>query len=117
MSVLGGGVFGSAPDDLTELRGLLNDIGAQSFDDRIGHRSLPDAVDDTAWRHLEEAGLTRLESAADSGGGPLEAAVVLRALARHAVTVPIAETDLRGLAGRPGRDRRTAHRSTDGRGG
>ena len=94
MSVLGGGVFGSAPDELTELRGLLNDIGAQSFDGRIGHRSLPDAVDDTAWRHLEEAGLTRLESAADSGGGPLEAAVVLRALARHAVTVPIAETDL-----------------------
>ena len=41
--------------------------------------------------------MTRLDSTADSGGGPTEVAVILRSLARHAVTVPLAETDL--LAG------------------
>lgn len=97
MTVLSGGVFGSAADDLTDLRSLVDDIGARSFDSRIGHRSLPDAFDAAAWGHLEEAGLTRLLSTEDSGGGPAEVAVVLRALARHAVTVPVAETDL--LAG------------------
>jgi len=103
MNVLGGGVFGCAPDDLTDLRSLADDIGAASFAARIGHRGLPDAFDSTAWRNLEEAGLTRMESAADSGGGPIEAAVVLRALAHHGVTVPIAETDLAGwLADRAG---------------
>lgn len=35
-----------------------------------------------------------MDSAADSGGGPAEAAVVLRSMARHSVTVPLAETDL-----------------------
>lgn len=96
MSVLGGGVFASGTDDLTDLRNLVGEIGERSFDARIGHRALPDAFDATAWRHLEDAGLTRLVST-DSGGGPAEAAVVLRSLARHAVTVPVAETDL--LAG------------------
>lgn len=101
---LSGGVFGAAADDLTDLRNLVDEIGSSSFEARIGHRSLPDSFDTAAWRHLEEAGLTRLESAADSGGGPVEAAVVLRALARHAVTVPLAETDLLAgwLAGRAG---------------
>lgn len=97
MSVLNGGVFAGGADDLTDLRNLVNDIGERSFETRIGHRSLPDAFDDTAWRHLEDAGLTRLESTAESGGGPVEVAVVLRSLARHAVTVPLAETDV--LAG------------------
>lgn len=96
-NALSGGVFGSAADDLTELRNLVDEIGASSFEARIGSRSLPDSFDTAAWRHLEDAGLTRLASADDSGGGPVEAAVVLRALARHAVTVPLAETDL--LAG------------------
>jgi len=106
VTVLGGGVFGGAADDLTELRSLVDDIGRRSFDSRIGHRSLPDAFDATAWGHLDEAGLTRLSSTPDSGGGPAEAAVVLRALARHAVTVPVAETDLLAcwLAGRAGLD-------------
>ncbi len=94
MSALSGGVFGSATDDLTDLRNLVDDIGSGSFESRIGRRSLPDPVDDAAWRHLEDAGLTRLSSAPDSGGGPAETAVVLRSLARHAVTVPVAETDL-----------------------
>lgn len=97
MGVLSGGVFGSGTDDLTDLRNLVDEIGARSYDARIGHRTLPDPLDAAAWRHLEEAGLTRLDSSAESGGGPTEVAVVLRSLARHAVTVPLAETDL--LAG------------------
>lgn len=95
--VLTGGVFGSSADDLTELRDLAGDIGERSFQSRIGYRALPDPFDAVTWQHLEDAGLTRLVSTDDSGGGPAEAAVVLRALARHAVTVPLAETDL--LAG------------------
>lgn len=103
-SALSGGVFGSPADDLSDLRGLVDDIGSAAFEARIGHRSLPDALDRTAWRHLEEAGLTRLGSTDDSGGGPAEVAVVLRSLARHAVTVPVAETDVLAcwLAGRAG---------------
>ena len=94
MTVLSGGVFGSAADDLTDLRALVDDIGARSFASRIGQRGLPDSFDRDAWGHLEEAGLTRLDSTPDSGGGPAEVAVVLRALARHAVSVPSAETDV-----------------------
>ncbi|TDO10272.1 acyl-CoA dehydrogenase [Mycobacterium sp. BK086] len=96
---LTGGVFGplGSTGDFAELRQLAEDIGARSFDERIGHRGLPDDVDTTAWRHLQDAGLTRLTSDPESGGGPAELAVVLRALARHAVTVPLAETDV--LAG------------------
>ena len=94
MTALKGGVFASGADDLTELRELVDDIGARAATARIGHRALPDAFDAAAWEHLQEAGLTRLCSTAESGGGPAEVAVVLRALARHAVTVPLAETDL-----------------------
>ena len=94
MSALSGGVFAAGTDDLSDLRRLADDIGERSFEARIGHRSLPDSLDTTAWRHLEEAGLTRLLSTEDSGGGPREVAVILRALARHAVTVPLAETDV-----------------------
>jgi acyl-CoA dehydrogenase len=97
MSVLRGGVFTSGTDDLTDLRQLVDDIGERSFQARIGHRALPDELDTVAWSHLEDAGLTRLLSTDDSGGGPAETAVVLRALARHAVSVPVAETDV--LAG------------------
>ena len=70
MSVLRGGVFASGTDDLTDLRRLVVDIGERSYTDRIGHRGLPDPLDATAWRHLEDAGLTRLGSTGDSGGGP-----------------------------------------------
>jgi acyl-CoA dehydrogenase len=97
MSVLRGGVFAGGTDDLTDLRQLADDICERSFEDRIGHRALPDALDTSAWGHLEDAGLTRLLSTDDSGGGPAETAVVLRMLARHAVSVPVAETDV--LAG------------------
>ena len=104
MTVLSGGVFGSATDDLTDLRALVDDIGARSFESRIGQRGLPDSFDRSAWEHLEGAGLTRLDSTVDSGGGPAEVAVVLRALARHAVSVPAAETDVLAcwVAGRAG---------------
>lgn len=91
---IAGGVFGSSTDDFSELRELVDDIGGRAFEAAIGRRSLPDTFDSTAWSRLETTGLTRLTSAADSGGGPNETAVVLRALARHAVTVPLAETDL-----------------------
>ncbi|EHB55407.1 acyl-CoA dehydrogenase domain-containing protein [Mycolicibacterium rhodesiae JS60] len=96
---LTGGVFGpvGGTDDFAELRQLAEDFGARSFDERIGHRGLPDDFDATAWRQLQDAGLTRLTSDPESGGGPAELAVVLRALARHAVSVPVAETD--ALAG------------------
>jgi acyl-CoA dehydrogenase len=96
---LTGGVFGplGGTDDFAELRRLAEDIGGRSFDERIGHRGLPDEFDATAWRHLQDAGLTRLTSDSESGGSPSELALVLRALARHAVTVPLAETDV--LAG------------------
>ena len=104
--VLSGGVFASGTDDLTDLRQLVNDIGDRSFQERIGHRALPDPLDTTAWRHLEDAGLTRLASTEDSGAGPSEVAVILRALARHGVTVPLAETDVLAgwLAGAAGVD-------------
>jgi acyl-CoA dehydrogenase len=94
VTALKGGVFADGADDLTELRELADDIGTRAATARIGHRTLPDAFDTAAWDHLQEAGLTRLCSTAGSGGGPAEVAVVLRALARHAVTVPLAETDL-----------------------
>ena len=94
MSVLGGGVFGCGTDDLTDLRSLADEIGTRSFDARIGYRTLPDPLDCAAWDHLEQAGLTRLDSRTESGGGPIEVAVILRSMARHAVTVPVAETDL-----------------------
>ncbi|HTY28944.1 MAG TPA: acyl-CoA dehydrogenase family protein, partial [Mycobacterium sp.] len=99
MRALTGGVFGTtnATDDFADLRRLAEDIGMRSFDERIGHRNLPDGFDHTAWRHLEDAGLTRLTSDPESGGSPSELALILRALARHAVTVPLAETDV--LAG------------------
>lgn len=97
MTALAGGAFaavGGDPGELGDLRRLAEDIGGRAFEAGIGRRSLPDAFDATAWGRLQDAGLTRLDSTADSGGGPAEAAVVLRALARHGVTVPLAETDL-----------------------
>lgn len=104
MSVLSGGVFGSATDDLTDLRNLVDEIGARSFAERIGGRSLPDAFDATAWRHLEEAGLTRLSSAPEFlEAVPSRPPWCARSLARHAVSVPVAETTPAGwLAARAG---------------
>jgi acyl-CoA dehydrogenase len=105
MNPLAGGVFSAAVDDeLAELRQLVDEIGGQSAEARIGRRGLPEEFDDVTWTHLEETGLSRLTSDPELGAGPTEAAVVLRGLARHAVAVPVAETDLLGawLAGAAG---------------
>lgn len=99
-SALSGGVFAAGSnDELAELRALVNDIGEQA----AGHR-LPETFDVGVWAHLEETGLSRLTSA--EGAGPVESAVVLRELARHAVAAPVAETDLLAawLAGATGVD-------------
>jgi acyl-CoA dehydrogenase len=107
MSVLAGGVFAANPDDeLSELRTLVDDIGTRSAADRIGRRGLPESFDESAWRNLEDTGLSRLTCDADLGAGPRESAVVLRGLARHCVAAPVAETDLLAgwLAGAAGLD-------------
>jgi acyl-CoA dehydrogenase len=95
-AALSGGVFASGvPDDeAADLRQLVTDIGQRSFDARLGHRSLPESFDDALWRNLEETGLSRLTSTPDLGAGPIESAIVLSGLARHAAAVPVAETDL-----------------------
>lgn len=103
VTALAGGVFGAgAEDDNTDLRDLVDDIGSQSFERRQGGRGRPDEFDDALWANLEETGLARLTSAPDLGAGPVELAVVLSGIARHAGSVPVAETDLLAawLAGR-----------------
>ena len=105
MSVLAGGVFAAdTDDDLGDLRSLVDDVGSRAAEARIGQRRLPEVFDETAWRNLEETGLSRLTSTPDLGAGPAEAAIVLRGMARHAVAAPVAETDLLAawLAGEAG---------------
>ncbi len=104
MSVLAGGVFTTdtgTDTDLADLRSLVDDIGRRAADARLGQRRLPEVFDEDAWHNLEETGLSRLTSTPDLQAGPVEAAVVLRGLARHALAAPVAETDLLGawLAG------------------
>lgn len=96
MTALAGGVFDALipDDDSADLRGLVADIGRQSFDARLGHRGLPEAFDEALWRNLEETGLSRLTSTPDLGAGPTESAIVLSGLARVAGAVPVAETDV-----------------------
>jgi len=77
---------------MNELAQLVDDLGRRSFDARLGHRGLPDTLDEALWRNLEDTGLARLTSSQDAG--PAEAAIVLSGLARHAAAAPIAETDL-----------------------
>jgi acyl-CoA dehydrogenase len=96
VSALSGGVFdpGRPDDDAAELRALIDDVGRRSFEARLGKRGVPEKFDDELWRTLEETGLDRLTSTTDLGAGPVESAVVLYGVARHAGAVPIAETDL-----------------------
>lgn len=103
MSALSGGVFATdtADDDYAELRQLVDDIGRQSFDARVGQRRVPEQFDADLWRNLQDTGLTRLTSEGDLDAGPNELAVVLAGVARHAGAVPLAETD--ALAGWLGR--------------
>lgn len=99
MSALAGGLFDSDAhqDDDAELRKLVDDVGRLAFDARLGHRGVPDRFDADLWRILEETGLARLTSTPDMGAGPRELAIALYGLARHAGSVPLAETD--ALAG------------------
>jgi acyl-CoA dehydrogenase len=95
VSALAGGVFEvNTDDDSAELRQLVDDIGRRAFDARVGDRTLPERFDEALWRTLEDTGLARLTSMPDLEAGPVESAVVLRGLARHAGAVPVAETDL-----------------------
>jgi acyl-CoA dehydrogenase len=95
-AALAGGVFDNTrgTDDLDDLRHLVKGIGTLSRQARTTAQKAADGLDTLAWQHLEDAGLTRLTSTPDSGGGPTELALILRALAYHAVAVPLAETDL-----------------------
>ena len=95
MSALSGGFDTTrAEDDTAELRTLVDELGRRSFEARLGQRGMPEQFDDDLWRTLEETGLARLTSTPDLGAGPVESAVVLYGVARHAGAVPIAETDL-----------------------
>jgi acyl-CoA dehydrogenase len=97
MSPLWGGVLdtdGSRDEDTAELRQLVDELGRRSFDSRLGRRGVLEEFDDALWRTLEDTGLARLTTTPDLGAGPVEAAVLLYGLARHAGAVPIAETDV-----------------------
>src|SRR6478609_5772549 len=89
---------------MSELAQLVDDLGRRSFDARLGHRGLPETLDEALWRNLEDTGLARLTSGQEAG--PAEAAIVLSGLAKHAAAAPIAETDLLAawLAGTAGLD-------------
>lgn len=97
MMPLWGGVLdrdGSRDEDTAELRQLVEELGQRSFDSRLGRRGVPEEFDETLWRTLEDTGLARLTNTPDLGAGPVESAVLLYGLARHAGAVPIAESDL-----------------------
>lgn len=95
MSILAGGVFaGDSKDDFSDLRQLVDELGRKAFDARLGNQRLPQVFDDALWSDLEATGLTRLTTTPDLEAGPVESAILLRGLARHAGAVPIAETDL-----------------------
>ena len=92
-----GGAFAhgraAGPTELDDLRSLVDDLGRHSFASRAAAHCRAESFDDNTWRRLEDAGLTRLSSSEESGE-PAHAALVLYGLARHAVAVPLAETDL-----------------------
>ncbi|MGV9797356.1 acyl-CoA dehydrogenase family protein [Mycobacterium sp. NPDC003449] len=94
-TILGEGLLGpDGVDENAELRALVDTLGRSAFDARAGSTRRPEVLDDALWRRLEDAGLTRLCSRTEPGVGPIEVAVVLHGLARHAGAVPIAESDL-----------------------
>ena len=47
---------------MSELAQLVDDLGRRSFDARLGHRGLPETLDEALWRNLEDTGLARLTS-------------------------------------------------------
>lgn len=82
------------PDELADLRRLVDDIGVRCAESRRGHRGPVEVFDDALWRALEDTGLSRLTGQDASAA---DIAVVLEGIARHAGAVPIAESDV--LAG------------------
>lgn len=82
---------------VARLDAQLEELLEQVFSHAAGlHAGSTDLHFDRAlWARLAESGLTRL-TAADSGAGWIEAAGLLRAAARHAAAVPVAENDLLG---------------------
>lgn len=100
VSALAGGIFAAsveaagAGDDSAQLHALVDDLGRHSFQARLGHRGPLEQFDGELWRNLEDTGLARLTSTPDLDAGPVEAAMVLCGLARHAGAVPVAESDL-----------------------
>ena len=74
----------------SELCSLVDEIGRRTADS--GDAVSSQGFDAAAWRALEETGLSRLVSG--QGAGVRDAGDVLTGLARWAVAVPIAETDL-----------------------
>jgi acyl-CoA dehydrogenase len=84
--------------EIARLDAQLEQLLEQVFSHAAGlHAGSTDLHFDRAlWAKLEESGLTRL-TAAGSGAGWIEAAGLLRAAARHAAAVPVAENDV--LAG------------------
>ena len=78
----------------TQLEQLLEQVFSHAAGLHAGSTDLH--FDRALWRKLEESGLTRLTAAA-SGAGWVEAAGLLRAAARQAAAVPVAEND--ALAG------------------
>jgi acyl-CoA dehydrogenase len=82
-----------APLD-AQLEQLLEQVFATAAG--LHERSTELHFDRTLWTKLAELGLARL-TAAESGAGWIEAAGLLRAAARHAAAVPVAENDV--LAG------------------
>lgn len=77
-----------------QLEQLLEQVCAHAAGLHDGSTDL--RFDRALWSRLAESGLTRLTSA-ESGAGWIEAAGLLRAAARHAAAVPVAENDV--LAG------------------
>ncbi|MCV7101382.1 acyl-CoA dehydrogenase [Mycobacterium palustre] len=74
---------------------LVDDIVRRLLNDSAHDRCVRQRFDRELWHVLDHAGLTKLTS--EFGARPVELAVVLYALARHAAVVPLAETDM--LAG------------------
>lgn len=94
------GALSSGIDDgeeTVDLRDLVDDIARRIAQDSVHDRCVRQRFDADLWRALTDAGLTTLTRSPEFEAGPTELAVVLYGLARHGVSVPLAETDL--LAG------------------
>jgi acyl-CoA dehydrogenase len=94
MSTLAAGLFADnhTPDEDSDLRSLVDDLGRRSYEAGLGLRRAPCQFDAALWRNLEDTGLSRMTSATDSAAGLHHLAIALYGVARHAGAVPFAET-------------------------